>query len=127
MCWVSDSSRVAPFFSQLMVGVGIPVALHSRVSSSPRGALRSEDWPDSRMVGWTGGAPSPRDVESNKVDIVCILRSYLMLTLNHKNAICNEMLQLLSLIGLTEDHVMPLINQYREWELLVFRFLLFLF
>jgi hypothetical protein len=63
MCWESEPSRVAPFFSQLRVGVGVPVALHSRVSSSPRGALRSEDWPDSRMVGWTGGAPPPRDGE----------------------------------------------------------------
>ena len=51
-----------------------------------------------------------------------------MLTLNHsKNAISDEMLKLLSLIGLTEDHVMPLANQKQEWELLVFRLLLFLF
>ena len=51
-----------------------------------------------------------------------------MLTLNHsKNAISDEMLELLSLIGLTEDHVVPLVNQKQEWELLVFRLLLFLF
>lgn len=53
MCWVPDPSRVTPFFSQLIWGVGVPVTLHSRVNSSPSGALRSVGWPESRMVGDT--------------------------------------------------------------------------
>lgn len=63
MWWLSEASRVAPFFSQLSWGVGIPVALHSRVSSSPNGALKSGELPDSSMVGWTGEVTPPRDEE----------------------------------------------------------------
>lgn len=53
MCRVSDPSRVTPSFSQLRRGVGIPVALHSRVSSSPVGALTSDGCSESKMVGDT--------------------------------------------------------------------------
>ena len=50
---LSDPSKVTPSFSQLRRGVGIPVALHTRVSSSPRGALTSDGCSESRMVGDT--------------------------------------------------------------------------
>lgn len=50
---LSDPSTVTPSFSQLRRGVGIPFARHSRVSSSPMGALTSEGCSESRMVGDT--------------------------------------------------------------------------
>ena len=60
---------MAPFFSQLRVGVGVPVALHSRVSSSPRGhsGLRTGPTP-----GWLAGLVGHhhRGTESNTVELV---------------------------------------------------------
>lgn len=48
-----DRSTATPSFSQLSCGAGIPVALHSRVSSSPTAALTSAGCPESSMVGDT--------------------------------------------------------------------------
>lgn len=51
---LSDPSTLTPSFSQLSCGMGVPVALHSKVSSSPTGALTSVGRSESRMVGDTG-------------------------------------------------------------------------
>lgn len=63
---LSDPSTLTPSFSQLSCGGGAPVALHSKVSSSPMGALTSVGRSESRMVGDTEWDKDNSEISNGK-------------------------------------------------------------
>lgn len=115
MWCVSDRSKDTPSFSQLMRGVGSPLALHSRLSSSPMGALTSDAWSEFRMVGGTGrrkySNPFPYTYRTRVNTVPCRRRK--VCTLHHE---CVVFL-CLSLAVLGYTRVCPCMGQAQRPQL----------